>query len=161
MAVNDTVRGLKGTITKLREECARLEVKLGDEIRLRLAADEGLAEMARQRDGALELMRRADSAAQAHEARADQLQQQLNEARKTEADASYRLKAAEMEQARLNGYIQRVAEDDMAREGHIEMADIRSVPRRPSPPFSHPSNYAGGAFTRPDTDGFSNGTRRY
>lgn len=161
MATADQVRGLKGTITKLKEENARLEVKLGDEIKLRLAADEGLAEMARQRDVATAQMQRADSAAQAHKARADDLQKQLEQLRQSKEEAWARMKVAELEQARLNGYIQRVAEDDAAREGNVEVADSRSVPRRPSPPLSFPSNYAGGTFNRQDTDGYSNGTRRY
>lgn len=161
MATADQVRGLKGTITKLQQEIVALEDRLENVIKGgTVLEDERIA--ANKRVSDLEqLLKRADDTAAAHRARADQLQKDLNEARKSEADACYRLKAAELEQARLNGYIQRVAEDDAVREGNVEVADSRSVPRRPSPPLSYPSNYAGGTFNRQDADGYSNGARRY
>ena len=161
MATADQVRGLKGALTKSEQEREKLLHQLEDANRYADDVLEVKRRLERSLEVAVEQMQRADSAAQAHKARADQLQKDLNEARKSEADACYRLKAAELEQARLNGYIQRVAEDDAAREGNVEVADSRSVPRRPSPPLSYPSNYAGGTFGRPDTDGYSNGARRY
>lgn len=163
MAVNDTVRGLKGTITKQKEEIAVLEASLE-------VANGAAAQYQEENDalhkqiGYLERdLKRADEAVGAHKARADDLQRQLDHSRQSRDEAWARMKVAELEQARLNGYIQRVAEDDAAREGNVEVADSRSVPRRPSPPLSYPSNYAGGTYMTEATDrpGYSNGARRY
>lgn len=53
------------------------------------------------------------------------------------ADLKDRLYAAERENARLQGYLERVYEDDVAREGFLEVPagapEMRLQPRRPAP----------------------------
>lgn len=167
MAVNGTVRGLKGTITKLKEEIAGLAQKLEDATRYAEDQLEEKNEVLRQRDAAVREPGRADSAAQAHKARADELEKELFAIRNSEADAQRRLKVAELEQARLNGYVQRVAEDDAVREGLVEAADSRSIPRRPAPPLSPVTSYGGlgtsrwGIDIRDSTMNSDRGARRY
>lgn len=65
------------------------------------------------------------------------------ETRKTReqfADLKERLHNAEMENARLRGYLGRVHEDDIVRDGFVEIEDAqgkRSVPKRPNPLAPH------------------------
>ncbi|MFG1300342.1 hypothetical protein V5F49_11165 [Xanthobacter sp. V3C-3] len=167
MAVNDTVRGLKGAITRLKEENARLEVNLGAEIKLRLAGDEGLQEMARQRDVAVREAQRAVSEAQADKALADGLGRELDRVRASEREALEKLRTSEAERHRLNGYIQRVAEDDAVRDGSYEVADRRTIPRRPAAPLSPVESYGGAGSAQWGVDFRDNsliserGRRRY
>ncbi|GLI25625.1 chromosome segregation ATPase [Xanthobacter flavus] len=170
MAVNDTVRGLKGTITKLKEEIARIEVARDDAVAARHVfqsaheeAEQAKADLERRIAFLKRDVQRTEDAASAHKARADQLERELEHSRSLELDAVTKLRASEAERNRLNGYIQRVAEDDAAREGNMDVADSRSVPRRPPPPLSHgpdytyPTDMYGGAMT----DAVSSGRRRY
>lgn len=163
MAVNDTVRGLKGTITKLKEEIVQRDDALALARRDANFATEEKNNAARRLAAVEREMERADSRAEAHKARADQLEKELERSRASELEAWTKLRASEAERNRLNGYIQRVAEDDAAREGNVEVADSRSVPRRPSPPLSlgpdytYPSDMYAGAMT----EAVSSGRRRY
>lgn len=163
MATADQVRGLKGTITKLQQEIVALEDRLENVIKGgTVLEDERMA--ANQRVADLEhLLKRADEAAAARKAQTEQLQKELERSRASELEAWNKLRASEAERNRLNGYIQRVAEDDAAREGNVEVADSRSVPRRPAPPLSlgpdytYPADMYGGAMT----EAVSSGRRRY
>lgn len=148
MAVNDTVRGLKGTITKLKEENAGLAQKLEDATRYAEDLLEEKNEVLRQRDAAGREAAHADSAAQAHRARADELERELNRIRAAEREALENLRASEAERHRLNGYIQRVAEDDAVRDGSYEVADRRTLPRRPAAPLSPVESYGGAGSAR-------------
>ncbi|MEW6256556.1 MAG: hypothetical protein AB1592_11415 [Pseudomonadota bacterium] len=56
-------------------------------------------------------------------------------ARKSIEDLKHRLMNAEIEAARLRGYIERVAEDDKAREEPVQVATTHMVPRRNPPPL--------------------------
>ena len=61
--------------------------------------------------------------------------QSEEEARKQFADLKERLLNAETETARLKGYLERVHEDDIVRDGFVEIEDEkgkRKVPMRPS-----------------------------
>lgn len=60
----------------------------------------------------------------------------LKESRSHFADLKKCLLAAETENARLNGYLSRVHEDDVVRDGMIQITDekgTRQVPKRPPP----------------------------
>lgn len=72
------------------------------------------------------------------------------EAKAQLADLKERLYNSEQELARLNGYLSRVHEDDIVRDGLVEIKDeqgIRMVPKRPSPALvvQHGINYAQGS----------------
>lgn len=156
MAVNDTVRGLKGTITKLQQQLEAANA-YNDEL---LRTNEAL--VARVAD--LEKTYRAfNTAIDGHNGAVARLEKDIDRARRSETDALIRLQASEAERNRLNGYIQRVAEDDAAREGNADVADVRSVPRRPAPPLSHGPDYGSiynGALSG-DGASVSGGHRRY
>lgn len=66
----------------------------------------------------------------------DKAQADLKETRDHFADLKERLSNAEAETARLNGYLARVHEDDVVRDGMVEIEDEegkRQVPKRPPP----------------------------
>jgi chromosome segregation ATPase len=68
--------------------------------------------------------------------RATAAEEGLKESRTHFADLKERLANAEAETARLRGYLARVHEDDIVRDGLVEVEDgdgKRSVPRRPPP----------------------------
>jgi hypothetical protein len=69
-------------------------------------------------------------------ARATASDESLKESRSHFADLKERLLNAETETARLRGYLARVHEDDIVRDGLVEIEDgqgKRSIPRRPPP----------------------------
>lgn len=69
-------------------------------------------------------------------ARATVAEDALKESRSHFADLKERLANAEGETSRLRGYLARVHEDDIVRDGLVEIEDVngkRSVPRRPPP----------------------------
>lgn len=75
---------------------------------------------------------------QANEARtrAEAADKALKESRDHFADLKERLSSADAETARLRGYLERVHEDDIVRDGFVEIEDRegkRSVPKRPPP----------------------------
>ncbi len=77
--------------------------------------------------------------------KADEAEKALKESRSHFADLKERLATAESETSRLRGYLARVHEDDIVRDGMVEIEDAngkRQVPRRPpplEPVYSSPS----------------------
>lgn len=72
----------------------------------------------------------------ADQKRAQAAEESLKESRSHFADLKEQLHNAETETSRLNGYLARVHEDDIVRDGLVEIEDgdgKRSVPRRPPP----------------------------
>lgn len=69
-------------------------------------------------------------------AQAEEAEKSLKEARSHFSDLKERLHNSEIENARLRGYLSRVHEDDIVRDGLVEIEDDggkRQVPRRPPP----------------------------
>lgn len=88
-----------------------------------------VARVSKTRDDNYELYRTAMS-------RATTAEESLKESRSHFADLKERLANAESETSRLRGYLARVHEDDIVRDGLVEIEDAngkRSVPRRPPP----------------------------
>jgi chromosome segregation ATPase len=101
---------------------------------------------------------RIDELLAARQAKAS-AEKSLADSREHFADLKERLASTEAETARLRGYLERVHEDDVVREGMVEIEDEqgkRMVPKRPSPMISQQSvSYAGGGssfdnFGRPN-----------
>lgn len=69
-------------------------------------------------------------------AQAEENEKALKESRSHFADLKERLANAEAETSRLNGYLARVHEDDVVRDGLVEIEDAngkRTVPKRQPP----------------------------
>lgn len=72
----------------------------------------------------------------AWKAKAETAEAALKESREHFADLKERLSNAEAETSRLRGYLDRVHEDDIVRDGMVEIEDDngkRMVPKRPPP----------------------------
>lgn len=66
----------------------------------------------------------------------NQAHREVKDVRDNFADLKRRLSEAESELARMRGYMQRVHEDDIVRDGMVEIEDERGkrmVPKRPHP----------------------------
>lgn len=76
-------------------------------------------------------------------------EERLKESREHFTDLKERLHNAETELARLRGYLDRVHEDDIVRDGMIEIEDEqgkRQVPKRPQPmmAITHHNQFSSG-----------------
>lgn len=87
------------------------------------------------------------------------LKDEVKESRSQFADLKERLLNSETETARLRGYMSRVHEDDIVRDGFVEIGDEggkRQVPKRP-PPMQRSHQYEGNALEMSDTfDNYGN-----
>jgi septal ring factor EnvC (AmiA/AmiB activator) len=98
--------------------------------------------------GARELASNNYDRGQQWRTKAEQAEAALKESRSHFADLKERLQTAETELARLRGYMDRVHEDDIVRDGMIEIEDEngkRLVPKRP-PQMRSVSNSGMDAF---------------
>lgn len=81
--------------------------------------------------------------------KAEQAETALRESRSHFADLKERLHNSETELARLRGYLDRVHEDDIVRDGLVEIEDgdgKRMVPKRPAPLRTVPHDAGMDAF---------------